>query len=184
MKIPWKHGIAAAIILILLPGMSGSAYATGGHYSRSPEYLYYMEGTGAYFLPDPEVDIFFSLGRWYRRSGSSWSVSTTFSGPWGAVSLGGVPTVLVNLPVDFRLTHTFGLVPSRHVLKGRSSYDYGPRYYDDHDSRRYRRGRHQTGSFWFFIAPDLDHHWDDDDWDDDRRDDDGHRRRRRGRGKD
>ena len=184
-------GAVAVFALLFLVALSGPANASGYSHSGSPDFLYYMEGTGAYLLPDAEADIFFSLGKWYRRSGSSWSASVSLSGPWGDISVSNAPSILVNLPVDFRTTLSFGQVPYRYVVdQGRGHDDYGSRYYsgryyDDHERRGYRRQRHSSGGFWFFIAPGL--HFDDRDdhrdWDDDR-DDDSHRRRRRGRGRD
>ena len=188
----------AALVLLLACVITVPAMASDYYGSGSPEFLYYIEGTSAYFLPDPEVDVFFSLGKWYRRSGSSWSASVALSGPWGAISVSSVPTVLVNLPAGFRATYHLGQVPYRYVVDSRKGHDnYGSRYYsgeyyNDYGSRGYQRHRHSTGGFWFFIAPDFhhddrnDHHDRDDDWDDDRddhhdRDDDSHRQRRRGR---
>lgn len=183
-------GATAILALLFLAAFGGPANASDYGHSGSPEFLYYMEGTGAYFLPDSEVDIFFSLGNWYRRSSNSWSTSVSLSGPWGAISVSNAPSVLVNLPLDFRATLNHGRVPYRYVVDQRSGQDdYGPRYYsgryyDDHDRRGYQRRRHSSGGFWFFIAPGL--HFDDRDdhrdWDDDR-DDDSHGRRGRGRGR-
>ena len=77
----------AVLVLLLLAAIVSPAIASDYRGSGSPEFLYYIEGTGAYFLPDSEVDIFFSLGNWYRRSGGSWSTSVSLSGPWGAISV-------------------------------------------------------------------------------------------------
>jgi len=169
-----------ALLALLLPPMGETAHATGYRGSDSPEFLYYMEGTGAYLYPDADVDIFFSQGSWYRRSGASWSVSVALSGPWGSISVSRVPSILVELPPDFRATRHFGRVPYNYVVDDRGGHDdYGSRYYsgdfyDDHGGRGYERRRHPSGGFWFYIAPDLIH----EDWDDD-----GHRGRGRGRGR-
>lgn len=171
---------AAVFLVLLLSPLGGTSQATGYRGSHSAEYLYYIEGTGAYFYPDPEVDIFFSQGSWYRRSGTSWSVSVALSGPWGFISVSNVPSALVALPLNFRATRHFGRVPYRYVIDNRRGHDdYGPRYYNgdyykDHSRRGYERRRHSSGDFWFFIAPRLNH---------DDRDDDGHRGRGRGRGR-
>ena len=173
-----------ALILVFLFASSSPAVASDYYRSSSPEFLYYMEGTGAYFLPDSEADVFFSMGKWYRRSGGSWSASVSLSGPWGAISISNAPSVLVNLPVDFRTTINFGQVPYSYVVDSERGHDdYGPRhysgkYYDEHDRRDYRRQRHSSGTFWFFIAPEFGHYDRYDDWDDD-----SHRRGRRGRGR-
>ena len=172
-----RFTVNLSLCLLLLATMIVPANASHSSGYLSPEFLYYIEGTGAYFLPDPDVDIFFSLGNWYRRSDSSWSASVALSGPWGAISVSSVPSVLVGLPHEFRATHHLGRVPYRYIMdSARGHEDYGSRhyrgdYYNDHDRKGYQRHRHSSGSFWVFIAPDLDHH--------DR--DDGHRRRR-GRG--
>jgi hypothetical protein len=174
---------AVALSLLLIAATGIPAGATGYRGSGSPDFLYYMEGTGAYFLPDSDADIFFNLGRWYRRSGSSWSVSVALGGPWGSISVSSVPRVLVDLPPDFRSTHHLGRVPYGHVVgPGGRDDDYGRRYYsgpyyDDHDRRGYQRRWHSGGQFWFFVAPGFD----DDHWDDSHR---GRRGRGRGRGRD
>ncbi|UCG37884.1 MAG: hypothetical protein JSV00_06690 [bacterium] len=166
------------LALLLVAAAHGPALATGYDDDSSGILLYYIEGTGAYFLPDPGGDIFFHLGQWYRSEDGSWAVSGSLSGPWRDAA-GSVPRVLVDLPPDFRSTHRLGLVPYGYVV-GRSRDDdyglryYSGRYYEDYEGRGYRRQWHPQGGFWFFVAP----HFLDDDRDDDR---DDRRRRRRGR---
>ncbi|UCF87997.1 MAG: hypothetical protein JSV70_06105 [bacterium] len=168
----------AVTLFIFLAALAIPAAASHDGPDVMPEFIYYIQDTDAYYLPDPEVDIFFSLGRWYRRSGGSWSVGVSFRGPWGSIALSSVPSVLVGLPPDFRATRRFGRVPYRYLQGHRESHDdygrsyYGGRYDDDHDRSRYKRHWHPEGGFWFFVAPDFDH----DDGDDSHR-----RRRRRGR---
>jgi hypothetical protein len=174
--------VAAALALLLMSVIGGPVYATGyGDYmeSGSPEYLYYIEGTGAYLLPDADWDIFFSLGKWYRLSEGSWSMSDHFDGPWSGITAGSLPKDLAELPADFRETHKLGMIPYRYVV-GKDHRDdrdgywyYKGRYYDDYKRHGYRRRWHPHGKFWFFVAPDFHDDWDDD-WDD------SHRRRRRG----
>jgi hypothetical protein len=168
--------LAVVFALLLVSVVGGPAYATGSDdYSESgsPEYLYYIEGTGAYLLPDPDMDIFYSLGSWYKRSDESWSMSDNFDGPWNGIMAESVPRAMVDLPPDFRTTHHLGMIPYRYVTGSeKPDYDHGyryykGRYYDDYERRGYRRVWHPRGGFWFFVAPDFD------DWDD------GHRRRRR-----
>ena len=175
-----RHILTAVIALLLMPVIGGPAYATGSDdYSESgaPEYLYYIEGTGAYLLPDADGDIFFNLGKWYRLSGSSWSMSDNFDGPWNGIMAESVPQAMVDLPPDFKTTRHLGMIPYRYVAGSERRDDdhsyryYEGRYYDDYERRGYRRMWHPRGGFWFFVAPDFH----DDDWDD------RHRRRRRGR---
>ena len=173
--------LAAVVALLLIPVIGGHAYATGSDdYSESgsPEYLYYIDGTGAYLLPDADEDIFFSLGSWYKRSGGSWSMSVNFDGPWSGIMVESVPQAIVDLPPDFRESRRMGMIPYKYVAgSGSRDEDYGyryyrGRYYDDYERHGYRRRWHPHGKFWFFVAPDFH----DDDWDDSHR-----RRRRRGR---
>lgn len=165
-------------VLLVLSLFSGPVHATGydnDDYIGSPEYLYYIEGTGSYFLPTEDGEIFFNLGRWYRHSGDSWSMSDHLGGPWSGVTTQSLPRDLAELPADFRETRQLGMIPYRYVV-GREKWDddrlhryYRDRYYDDYERRGYHRRWHPYGKFWFFVAPDFD-----DDWDDD-----SHRRRRR-----
>ena len=181
--------LAAALALLVMSAITEPVYATGyddNSRSGSPEYLYHIEGTGAYFLPDADVDVFFSLGKWYRHSGVSWSMSVHFGGPWNGIMVESVPRSLIELPPDFRSTRRMGMIPYGYVVgpDGRDD-DYGDRYnrgeyYDDYERHGYRRRWNSRSGFWFFIAPDFH----DDDWDDDDDRDDSHRRRRgRGRGR-
>ena len=172
--------LAAALAMLFMSAITEPVYATGyddNSRSGSPEYLYHIEGTGAYFLPGGEVDIFFNLGNWYKRSGDSWSMSDNFDGPWNGIMAESVAPALVDLPSDFRTTRRMGMIPYKYVAGSDSrDEDHGYRYYrgeyyDDYERHGYRRRWNSRGGFWFFVAPDFH--------DDDR--DDGHRRRRRGR---
>jgi hypothetical protein len=180
-KIILMASVVTAVLLHLTASVGGLAYATGyGDYDDigTPEYLYYIEGTGSYYLPEEGADIFFNLGRWYRRSGNSWSMSDNLDGPWSGTTAGSLPKDLADLPADFRETRKLGMIPYRYVVGVDEKADdypyryYRGRYYDDYERRGYRRRWHPHGKFWFFVAPDFH----DDDWDDSHR-----RRRRRGR---
>ncbi|MDF1525258.1 MAG: hypothetical protein P1S59_03165 [bacterium] len=173
--------IAAALAVLLISITGGSVYATGydeHDQSGQPEYLYNIEGTGSYFLPGTDEDIFFNLGKWYRNSGGSWSMSGNFDGPWSGIMTKSVPAALADLPSDFRTTRRLGMIPYRYVI-GPDKWDdndvyryYRGEYYRDYERHGYRRQWHPRGKFWFFVAPDFH----DDDWGDD-----NHRRRRKGR---
>ncbi len=178
--------LAMVFALLLMVVMAGPAFATGYddyRESGSPEYLYYIEGTGSYFLPGEDSEIFFHLGRWYSRSGDEWSMSDDLDGPWSGITAGSLPKDLAELPADFRENRKLGMIPYRYVV-GKDHRDdrgghwyYKGRYYDDYKRHGYRRRWHPHGKFWFFVAPDFHDDWDDD-WDDSHR-----RRRRRGRGR-
>ena len=129
--------------------------------SDSPEYLYYIEGTGSYFLPGSDSDIFFNLGKWYRRSGGSWSISEDLGGPWSGITVDSVPQDLIELPEDFTTTRKLGMIPYQYVLGPDKPDDdhvyryYRGRYDEDYRRRGYRRRWNPRGKFWFFVAPDF-----------------------------
>ena len=183
--------LAAALALLVMSTITEPVYATGyddNSRSGSPEYLYHIEGTGTYFLPGGEVDVFFNLGNWYRRSEGSWSVSAQFGGPWGGLRVESVPRSLIDLPPDFRSTRRMGMIPYGYVVgPDRRDNNHGDRYYrgeyyDDYERHGYRRRWNSRGGFWFFVAPDF--HDNRRDFHDDDRDDNHRGRGRRGRGRD
>lgn len=175
--------LMAAIALLVMSVMEVPVQAAGYDDDHDkvavPEYLYYIEGTGSYFLQGEDSDTFFNLGRWYRRSGESWSVSDDIDGPWSGITKNSLPRDLAELPADFQDTRNLGLIPYRYVVGPEKEDDdypyryYRGRYYDDYERHGYHRRWHPHGRFWFFVAP----HFHDDDWDD------SHRRRRRRRGR-
>ena len=175
-RLLWSLSLALAAVVLLCPGTM-TVFAGDDRYDDTPEYLYYIEGTGAYFLPHPEGDTFFHLGRWYRRNGGSWSTSRSLRGSWSGLLSQDVPRDLADLPDDFRATRPMGRIPYRYVADpGKVGDHHGGRYYPghylgDYDRRGYGRRWHPVGGFWFFVAPEFHDEWDDD----------GHRRKGRGR---
>jgi hypothetical protein len=168
-----------AALVVLLAAFNGSIHAGNYQGSGSYDYLYYIEGTGAYVLPDPATDIFFNLGKWYRRSDDTWSVGTTSDGPWREIFIESVPAALADLPPDFRTTHRLGRIPYRYVTgSGSGRYDDGSRYFRgwrgpryhyyrcdpcrgwdrdccDYNQKAYRRHWRRLGTFLFFTAPHI-----------------------------
>jgi hypothetical protein len=169
----------AAVVLLFLVAIVAPVNASAYRGSGSYDYLYYIEGTGAYLLPDQDGDIFFHLGRWYRRSDNTWSIGTTSDGPWRGIFIENVPEILADLPPDFHTTHQLGRIPYRYVTgSGSGRYDYsscydcswygyrynyygyGPccgwgKYRCDYDPRAYRRHWRRLGRFLFFAAPHI-----------------------------
>lgn len=106
--------LMAAVALMFLSVVGSQVYAAQyDDYGASdaPEYLYHIEGTDSYFLPDTDGDIFFNLGKWYRISEGSWSMSKNFGGPWNGILTDSVPRALADLPPDFRTTSRYGHDP-------------------------------------------------------------------------
>lgn len=69
-------------------------------FSAPPE-LVVIPGTYVYYDPDVDFDLFFYAGDWYRPYRGYWYRSVSYDGPW--VYAGRPPSVLVNLPPDYRI---------------------------------------------------------------------------------
>jgi len=68
----------------------------------APPAVVFIPGTYAYFAPDIDVDIFFFQGYWYRPYGGRWYRASDYNGHWGHIGGDRVPSVLINLPHDYR----------------------------------------------------------------------------------
>jgi len=153
-----------AVALLLTAFMADTVPASGYEDSSSvtPEYLYYIEGTGSYLLPGEGYDTFFNRGSWYRWSEGTWSMSGDLDGPWSGITKDSLPKDLAGLPPDFRETRKLGMIPYKYAVGSDSGDDdhayryYRGRYYEDYERHGYRRRWHSRGRFWFFVAPDLD----------------------------
>jgi hypothetical protein len=66
----------------------------------APPPVVVVPGTYVYFTPDVDVDVFFYQGYWYRPYREYWYRSSSYNGPWAY--LASPPTVLLNLPPDYR----------------------------------------------------------------------------------
>jgi hypothetical protein len=167
---------ALAVLFLSVPDQGVWASEKGGHSGGEPEYLYYIEATGSYYLPGTDGDVFYNLGKWYRHREDSWSMSDDPQGPWTGVMAESVPQALADLPPDFRETRPMGMIPYRYVVGPDRPDDdiciyYRGRYYRDYERHGYQRRWHPRGGFWYYVAPEFCG----DGWDD--------RRRRKGRGK-
>ena len=68
----------------------------------APPPMFVIPGTYVYFAPEVEADIFFYHGYWYRPYQGHWYRSGNYNGRWAYIAPKRVPTVLLNLPPDFR----------------------------------------------------------------------------------
>jgi len=68
----------------------------------APPAVVMIPGTPVYFAPDVEVDIFFYRGYWYRPYRERWYRATHYNGPWRYIAPRAVPSVIVNVPPDYR----------------------------------------------------------------------------------
>jgi hypothetical protein len=68
----------------------------------APPALVVIPGTYAYFAPDVDIDIVFYQGFWYRPHEGRWYRARAYNGPWGYIAPARVPSVLIELPPDYR----------------------------------------------------------------------------------
>ncbi|MEW6326713.1 MAG: hypothetical protein AB1487_03855 [Thermodesulfobacteriota bacterium] len=80
----------------------------------TPPAVVMIPGTPVYFAPDIEVDIFFYRGYWYRPYRQRWYRASHYNGPWCYIAPRAVPSVVVNLPPDYR-----------HIPPGHEKIPYG-----------------------------------------------------------
>ncbi len=163
--------MALAFLLVVPAGSSASYHGSAGEYSNQdhsiaePSHLAYIFDKGVYFIDYIDEDIFFHLGKWYRRVDGAWSRGASYRGPWEAMALASVPTPLIELPEDYRTSfERYGSVPYRYVVGSRKSgkkrgyyypRDYSYRgYYSDpyyYSGYRGRRNYYSDRRFGLFI---------------------------------
>jgi hypothetical protein len=73
-----------------------------------PPEVVLMPGTGVYYVPQPEVDVFFYNGYWWSPRGPRWYRSRAYKGPWGIVHRRYVPVPVIRVPGDYRVAYGQG----------------------------------------------------------------------------
>ncbi len=100
-----------------------------------PSELVLIPGTGIYFIPDREADIFFYGGYWWAPRGPRWYRAYAPHGPWVIVRRRSIPAPLFRVPHDYRVVYRGGeRIPYGQWKK----MHHGHRRDDRHD----RDGRH------------------------------------------
>lgn len=61
-----------------------------------------IPGTGVYFSPEIEADVYLHGGVWYYRVDGLWFIGPSHSGPWKATPGGSVPEPLTRIPPAWR----------------------------------------------------------------------------------
>jgi hypothetical protein len=86
-----------------------------------PPALVVVPNSQVYFVPDPQIDVFFYGGYWWSPRGERWYRSRAYNGPWGVIERGRVPRAVVYMPRDYRTRYERG----RHVPYGHWKRDHG-----------------------------------------------------------
>jgi hypothetical protein len=68
-----------------------------------------------YFVPDPEIDIFFYSGYWWSPRGDRWYRARAYSGPWATVERRYVPAPVYRVPRNYRVVYE----REQHIPYGR-----------------------------------------------------------------
>ncbi|HVO67210.1 MAG TPA: hypothetical protein VMT12_12055 [Syntrophales bacterium] len=83
----------------------------------APPGLVVIPGTGVYYPPDVDVDIFFYHGYWYRPYNGYWYRSRGYNGPWATIEVGRVPRPVIGIHPGFRGGPMYERVPHGRVMK-------------------------------------------------------------------
>jgi hypothetical protein len=71
----------------------------------APPELVMVPRSLVYFVPDPDIDIFFYNGYWWSPRGNQWYRSRAYKGPWGVVERRYVPAPVHRVPKDYRVVY-------------------------------------------------------------------------------
>ena len=61
-----------------------------------------IPGSQVYFVPQPDIDIFFYNGYWWSPRGDRWYRARAYNGPWGIVGRRFVPAPVFGIPRNYR----------------------------------------------------------------------------------
>jgi hypothetical protein len=67
-----------------------------------PPAVVMIPGSPVFFVPVPDIDIFFYDGYWWSPRGSQWYRAKAYKGPWGVVNKRYVPSHVFRVPKDYR----------------------------------------------------------------------------------
>lgn len=70
-----------------------------------PPELVLVPRSQVYFVPQPEIDVFFYNGDWWSPRGDRWYRARAYNGPWGVVNKRYVPAPVYRVPKDYRVVY-------------------------------------------------------------------------------
>jgi hypothetical protein len=71
----------------------------------APPHVVMIPGSQVYFVPHPEIDVFFYNDFWWSPRGSHWYHSRNYNGPWLVVDHRNVPPPVFRVPKDYRVVY-------------------------------------------------------------------------------
>jgi len=70
--------------------------------AAEPPGMVWVPQTQVFFVPDPQLNIFFYSGYYWCPRGDRWYRSRAYNGPWGVVPGRMVPRAVIYMPPDYR----------------------------------------------------------------------------------
>ena len=87
----------------------------------APPEVVAVPGSAVFFVPLPDIDIFFYNGYWWSPRGSHWYRSRAYNGPWGVVDRHYIPGPVYRVPRDYRTVYG----KERHIPYGQWKKERG-----------------------------------------------------------
>lgn len=73
--------------------------------AAAPPEVVMVPGSAVFFVPMPDIDVFFYSGYWWSPRGNHWYRSRAYNGPWGVVDRRYVPGPVYRVPRDYRTVY-------------------------------------------------------------------------------
>lgn len=70
-----------------------------------PPAMVLVPGSQVYFVPEPNIDVFYFNGYWWSPRGPHWYRSRAYNGPWVVVEERYVPVAVHKVPKDYRIVY-------------------------------------------------------------------------------
>jgi hypothetical protein len=87
----------------------------------APPALVMVPQSKVYFVPDPQVDVFFYGGYWWSPRGERWYQARAYKGPWVVMERTRVPRAVIYMPRDYRARYD----RERHIPYGQWKKEHG-----------------------------------------------------------
>ena len=71
----------------------------------APPAVVLIPGSEIYFVPHPEIDVFFYGGYWWSPRGAAWYRAGAYNGPWAVVEHRFVPHAVIGVPRNYRTAY-------------------------------------------------------------------------------
>lgn len=96
-----------------------------------------------YFVPHPEIDVFFYNGYWWSPRGDRWYRARAYNGPWGVVARRYVPGPVVRVPRDYRVVYG----RERHIPYGqwKKEHKHREKAHRKEEKEHRKEGKHGRG---------------------------------------